>query len=173
MPSPTFGLSSVTILINACHVECSHVSEPLYALALDPQLTSCAMVGHEHKWQRRLELFQKQTSADPVILSDGAFLPQMENVWAVTIQKMFSIFGIVSPALYDPRVRQYIDEVVDKRNAVAHGREGAATMGQAYTTGRLQNLLDELSKQTQYIFSAFGEHISTKAFVKVSHRALY
>jgi hypothetical protein len=76
------------------------------------------MVGHEHKWQRRLELFQKQTSADPVILSDGAFLPQMENVWAVTIQKMFSIFGIVSPALYDPRVRQYIDEVVDKRNAV-------------------------------------------------------
>ncbi len=171
--SLTRTITEATLLINACRVEFGHVNETLYALALDPQLNSCAAVGRDLKWQRRAELFQKQASADPVVLSDGAFLSQMENVWAATIQKMFSTFGIPLPALYSPRVRQYIDEVVDKRNAVAHGRESAATLGQAYTTGRLQNLLDELSTQTQYIFSTFEHHISTKAFIKASHQKLY
>jgi len=97
----------------------------------------------------------------------------MDNAWAATVQKMFDIFGITQPALYNVRVRQYIDEVVGKRNAVAHGRESAATIGQSYTTGDLQKLLDEIATQTRYVFSIFEGHILTKAFVRASHQALY
>jgi hypothetical protein len=165
--------TEATMIINNHNVEYNHVSTPLYALALDPQLTSCAAVGPDLRWKRRAELFDKQVSADHVELLDGAFLPQLENVWAHTIAKMFNVFGITLQPLYDPKVRQYINQVVEKRNAVAHGREAASAVGQAYTTGDLQNLLDELSRQAQYIFAAFEGHITAKAFVKLAHQHLY
>lgn len=171
--SITRAVTELTILINSRSVEIGHINASLYALALDPQLASCMAVGRDFKWQRRVELFQKQASSDPAIIHDTPFLSQMENVWANVIQKMFTVFGISIPALYDPKVRQYIDEVVDKRNAVAHGRESASKIGQAYTTGRLQNLLEEMSRQMQYIFSAFEDHLDTKAFVKVPYQRLY
>jgi hypothetical protein len=171
--SLTRTMIEITVFINSRRVEMSHVSEPLYALALEPQLTSCATVGRDYKWQRRVELFLKQASSDLAILHDGPFLTQMENMWANTIQKMFKVFGVSVPALYEPRVRQYIDEVVDKRNAVSHGRESAANIGQAYTTGGLQNLLDELTKQVQYVLSVFEVHLLSKAFVKAAFQGLY
>ena len=84
----------------------------------------------------------------------------MDNVWAATVQKMFDVFGINRPALYDVKVRQYIDEVVDKRNAVAHGRESAAITGQSYTTRDLQK-------------TSFEGHIAAKSFIRVDHQSLY
>jgi hypothetical protein len=173
--SLTRTLTEATILINASRVEYGHMNELLYGLALDPQLASLTApgAGRDLKWERRAELFRKQACTDPVVLFDGAFAPEVQNAWAKTIQKMFNVFGITQPALHDPRVKQYIDEVVDKRNAVAHGRESAARTGQAYTTESLQNLNDQLSKQAQYVFSIFESHISTKAFVKIAHQSLY
>lgn len=173
--SLTRTLTEVTVLINGCRVEYGHISELLYGLALDSQLASLTApgAGRDSKWQRRAELFRIQTCAEPVVLLESAFAPELQNAWAKTIYKMFDVFGVRQPALYDPRVRQYIDDVVEKRNAVAHGRESAARIGQAYTTGDLQNLNDQLSKQTQYIFSVFESHISAKDFVKVAHQSLY
>jgi hypothetical protein len=171
--SITRTLTEVSALINSRRVEYGHISDLLYPLALDAELTSVAMIGRDLKWQRRAELFRKQKCADPVNLLQGAFLAQLDNMWAATVQKMFAIFGLNEPALYDIKVRQYIDEVVEKRNAVAHGRESASTVGQAYTTGALQNLLNEIATQAQYVLSAFDGHISTKAFVKVSYQGLY
>jgi len=169
----TRTLSEVSALITNLRVEYCHINELLYPLALDPELTSITEVGRDRKWEKRAELFRKQLCADPVVLLEGAFLAQMDNAWAATVQKMFDIFGITQPALYNVRVRQYIDEVVGKRNAVAHGRESAATIGQSYTTGDLQKLLDEIATQTRYVFSIFEGHILTKAFVRASHQALY
>jgi hypothetical protein len=97
----------------------------------------------------------------------------MENIWAETIQKAFDLFGLSSNAFYDVRVKQYIDEVVDKRNAVGHGRESAATIGQAYTSGRLQTLLDEINKQTQFVVSEFENLLLTRAFISPIHQAAY
>lgn len=173
--SLTRTLTEATVLINACRVEYGHMNELLYGLALDPQLASltAAEARRDSKWQRRTELFRKQACADPVVLLDSAFAPELQNAKANTIQKMFDVFGITQPALYDPRVKQYIDEVVDKRNAVAHGRESASSTGQAYTTVSLQNLNDQLSRQVQYTFSVFENHISTKSFVKTAHLSRY
>jgi hypothetical protein len=169
--SLTRTLTEVCALINNLRVEYCHISELLYPLALDPELTSVSSVGRDSKWQKRADLFRKQACADPVILLEGAL--QMDNVWVATVQKMFDVFGVNRPALYDVKVRQYIDEVVAKRNAVAHGRDSAAITGQSYTTRDLQKLIDEVATQTQYIFSAFEGHISAKSFIRIGHQALY
>ena len=171
--SITRTIIETSAVLNSRKVNYQHVHTLLYSLALDPQLTSISMVGRDNKWQRRMDLFQKQISAEPAIFNGAAVLPDMENIWADTIRKTFQIFGIVRPALYDVRVKQYIDEVVEKRNAVAHGRESAATVGQAYTGARLQILIDEANMQIQYMFSAFENLILTKGFIAPDYHSSY
>ena len=171
--SVTRTVSETSGLINIRRVRLEHVHNLLYPLALDPELTSIAMVGRENKWQRRADLFRRQFSSESAIFHETAILPDLENIWANTLQKLFDVFGIAQPAFYDPRVKQYVDEVVDKRNAVAHGRESAATIGQAYTSGTLQVLLDELSRQMQFTFASFENLILTKSFISPLHQAAY
>lgn len=160
-------------MVNNTSVTYEHIDDKLYALALDPQLTSCAMVGREHRWQKRIGLFQKQFSTETVQISEGAFLDQLENIWAKTITKTFGVLGLPDAALHNPRISQYVDEVVDRRNAVAHGRESAAVIGQSYTTGRLQILQDEISTQAQYMMACIEQHLDGKSFIKVQHKHAY
>jgi len=166
-------LIEATALINAHSLQYCHMSDQMYAFALDPQLRSVEESSRNTKWRRRSEIFRVQTCSNPVKLLESAFLTEVQNIWAETIQRSFDIFGITVPSLYDPRVKQYINEVVEKRNAVSHGRESAATIGKAYTLTSLQRLIDELNRQTQYIFSVFEEHLLTKGFVKTAHKSLY
>jgi len=171
--SITRMLTEVAQLINARHVSHEHIHHLLYPLALDSELSAVSMAGRRFRWQRRMELFQRQLSSEPVQLREGTFVEEMENVWAKTVQEVFRVFGVAQPALYDIRVRQYVDEVVGRRNAIAHGRESAAVVGQAYTSGRLQMLLDELSAQTQYMFAAFDTYLVAKIFIKTDHHPIY
>lgn len=162
-----------TQTVNLAAVKYIHISDDLHALTLDPELMSCAMAGRKQRWQKRVELFKKQNSGDRVQISESAFLEQLENIWTTTIRKIFSVLGISDGALYSPRVGQYIDEVVEKRNAVAHGRESAATIGRSYTIGTLQTLHDELSMQAQYIMACFERHLDEKHFIKLQFRGIY
>lgn len=159
--------------VNAARLPYHHVNDCLYALILDPQLTSCASVKKDNRWQKRIDLFKKQISNDIVEFSEGAFISQLENIWAKTIIKTFSVLGIEEPPLHNIQVSQYIDEVVERRNSVAHGRESAAVVGQAYTMGRLQKLNDEISLQVQYMIVIIEQNLDQKHFAKLQYRSLY
>ena len=171
--SLTRAVSEVNVSINDFEVQFVHLHDHLYSLALDPELTSIASSGRKKMWQCRAELFTRQSCVEPVVINDAPIANELQNAWTAAIEKTFKIFGVSSPALFDPKVRQYIDELVEKRNAVAHGRESAAVVGQGYTTSRLQNLTDQINSQTQYFFSVFEDYISGKEFVKPRHRSSY
>jgi hypothetical protein len=167
------AVTKYTEIVNFTEVKYEHIDSQLYAFALDPQLTSCSMVGRELRWQKRFDLFHKQNSTESVKLFEGAFLDQLENIWDKTIRKTFNLLGIRDSALYDPRVAQYINEIVERRNAVAHGRESAAAVGQTYNAGRLQILHDEISTQIQYMIVCLEQHLDSKMFIKSQHKHAY
>jgi hypothetical protein len=171
--SMTRSIIEMIALFNAANLQYEHCNHLLYPLALDPELTSIAAVGRDSKWSKRADLFKRQKSSNPIVFVEGDLLRQMENIWAKTIKKMFDILGVACAELYDHRVRQYIDEVVDKRNAVAHGRESAAAIGQSYTTAMLHNLHDELVRQSQYVFLSFEEHLFNKTFIQADFQHHY
>ena len=163
----------MSALINSTSVQHCHVDDALHAYSLDPLLTSVRMSGKTRKWSSRADVFNKQKSTDAVVLNESCFLQDLSNVWAETVVQLFKVLGVPGVALYNAKVRQYIDMVVDRRNAVAHGRESPAVVGQGYTGADLQNLLDELSKQVQYMNSQFAAHLQSRSFIKSAHRSQY
>jgi RiboL-PSP-HEPN len=167
------AITEVTLLVNQQDVLFCHVNEMLYPFALDPELASITAVGRKKKWERRAEVFRRQRSNEMVRLDASALLKDLDNVWANTFTQAFIVLGISGSAHYDQRVRQYIDQVAERRNAVAHGRESAEAVGRAYTTGDLQTLLDEISQQVQYMFVKFEEAIIAKSYIKSLHLSGY
>lgn len=166
-------VAEVGAIINARKVQCCHVHEPMHALIFDSELTAAENSGRSKRWEKRQAIFIRQSSSDPASIHNSAFLSEMENVWARTIAKTFAVFGNSEQPFYDVRVKQYIDVVVERRNAVAHGRESAADVGRQYTAADIQLLHDQLSKQAAYMYISFDGFIQKREFVKVPHRASY
>lgn len=167
------AISEVSLFISSKNVQFAHVDPSVYPYALDAELSSIAGVGRPKKWQRRAELFVKLISPDVVSLNEGCVLGELENAWAETLQKVFLIFGLPMSPFYDIRVKRQIDEIVERRNAVAHGRESAADVGRGYTVADLQIRQDEMVKQAEYMFTQFEDWLYDKKFVAAPHRAKY
>lgn len=167
------AVTEVSSLVSSKNVQFSHIDPSVYSFALDAELSSIADVGRSRKWQRRVSLFEKQNSPALVALNDSCVLGELENAWAATLQKIFLIFGISANPFYDLRVKRQIDEIVDRRNAVAHGRESAADVGRGYTVADLQIRQDEILRQVGYMFEQFEDWLERKHYVAPLHRHRY
>ena len=103
----------------------------LLALFLDPQITSLRDCGLQKSWERRLALFERAASNDPVqpvssIPDDGTHY-RYEH-----IQLVLQVFGIALPKFF-VRHRHAINEIVNHRNDIAHGSTTAAGVGRRYS----------------------------------------
>jgi hypothetical protein len=160
-------------LINATVVQLQHLHHRVYPLALDPELTSIRNIGRNRKWESRLNLFEREVVADAAVLHDSVFLEDLDNISTECLTRVFVAFDVPPPILYDPRARQYIEEVKDKRNAVSHGRESPMSYGQAVTANDLERRYEALSIQAGFMVSVFETYLIGKMFVRPAFQHLY
>ncbi len=117
---------SATIgIISSAGVSFSHMESVFYSIALDAPLTSVQTTQGSAKWKKRVELFTQQSASGPCAVNDVVLGAYLQNIWVASLEQVFSCFGIVGAVVPSNRHRDYIDELTDKRNAVAHGRESS------------------------------------------------
>lgn len=156
--------------IGASGVTNNQLCKEFYALALDPQFKSVAAQGKATKWDKRQSLIVELKSERSAVIHSSSLLSELGNVWASSLKQLFSAFGITSSHLHSPSAGQYIDEVVDNRNKIAHGRESASTVGRSYTLTMLQVRLDQLEMQKEYLISTFENIVDLKLYVDEEFR---
>ena len=167
-------ITDLSLFVSSESIPCNHIDRAALGLVLDPQFKSIATPGGKNKkWERRASLIERQASADPATVHDEALTSELGNIWPNALVQIFSAFGLTHSPFYSKTVSQYIHEVVDKRNAVAHGRESPITVGQSYTIQMLENLLEEIEKQKDYLFGEFDSYLTTKSYIHPAHRAAY
>lgn len=159
--------------VTSCRVKTAHLVPPLFSLALDPELSSLSNIGEKKKWQRRLDVFDRQNSHDECVLNDLVFGDHLQNVWLISLTQVFHCLNIPNPVVPDPRFGLFINEIVEKRNAVAHGRESPADVGRGTRSPDLQKRLDAITTVVQHIFDSYEQALSTYSFVAPQHRASY
>lgn len=87
-------------------------------------------------------------------IDETLFSSLLMNIWANTIDEVVGAFGISGFAL-TVSDRALINELVDKRNAVAHGRESAASVGEKYRCDELRKRLNS----TQVLMTTFIDRL--------------
>jgi len=143
----------------------SDVRHELLALILNSELESASASNRHNKWSRHIELFRRTRCHEPI--SSGAFestFPtdgshfrpqQLETIW--------SLFGIATPIVATPRHRGRIEEMVEHRNAIAHGRESPDAIGRRFSEADIQSRINDTEALCAHVIDTLEIHCSNPA----------
>lgn len=171
--SVTEAVQNFITFLSSSRVEYRHLLHVLNVVALDPELSSARDAGEKKKWETRRAIFTPLTNQSICAVDNTVFGSFLHNVWPRTIEEIFLCLGINKPATPSPREVTYLKEIVEKRNAVAHGRETATDVGEGLTADELQKRLDATYIASVHVLDAIEEHAVSLSFVRPDFHAKY
>lgn len=105
-------------------------------------------------------------------IDETLFSSLLMNIWANTIDEVVGAFGISGFTLTISD-RALIDELVDKRNAVAHGRESAASVGEKYRCDELRKRLNDIQVLMTTFIDRLEAYFEQREFLQPLKQASY
>jgi len=132
----------------------------LLSLALDPELESAGKCLQDNLWKNRMGLFRRVNSPDNVGIADTVFPKDGSHFRVRQLRTIWEIFGITTSIVLESKHLGYIDELVDNRNAIAHGRETAASVGRRYTSGDIADRITGNQQAWLHLVSCMQAHVA-------------
>lgn len=161
-------IEQTLLLIKSKNIKNRHFSTLFNVISLNSKMQSFKQCGYKEYFDRSSDIFEGVDSESIFDISNTIFSQNLQNIWYKTIQDTIRSFG-ATPILVEPRVRLTIDEVVDKRNAVAHGRETPIVVGERHRCNVLRTKTQEIQMVVEQIISTFEEYIANYKFLKPSY----
>lgn len=112
-------------------------------------------------------IFSSLESNEIMNIDEFQFSDVLMNVWTNSILEVFNSFGI-SSFVVEPRVRTTIDELVENRNKVAHGRESALVVGERHRSKILRDKFSIVTSLIDSVIAHLEAFYNTRAFLRVN-----
>lgn len=141
-------------------------------IALNGKMTAFKNCGSREYFNKSIDIFEAVNSTDVTNINNTVLSGTLQNVWFSTIQTTLESFCI-APLAVTPRVKVTVDEVVEKRNAVAHGRETPVVVGERFRCQLLRAKTAEVQLVSDMFVDAFENYLRNAEFVKQEHRPDY
>lgn len=135
----------------------------LLSLALHTSVSSIIDSGRKTQWNRRMALFTKSCSTDPIDVPDNAFPNDGSHFRIQQLRTIWAIFGITDPVVPTVLMAPLIAELVENRNAIAHGRKTAHEVGRRYSKAEIKRKNDQTKQICTHIVSTIENHCSNPA----------
>jgi len=125
-----------------------------------------ALLGSSKKtlWNKKKELFDALFSSEPALIDDSVFPTDGINISQKQIEDIWEIFHLSGDAIPIGINTWILGEIKDHRNAIAHGREKAATIGGRYTAQTLTQRVADVEALCFHIVSGFESISINKAY---------
>lgn len=159
-------------IIKSHDIPQKHLMVTMGTIAQHNRLKSFKDCSYKIFYPRSAEIFNSIESDEKFNTEDTIFSTLLQNVWFKTIQEIFCSFGIQN-LIVDQRVQATINEIVDKRNAVAHGRETPTSVGERHRSNVLRTRTDEVINFIDLFISHFEEFLENRKFVRADFRYIY
>ena len=125
--------------------EMNNILPSLLALFLDPELRSFRDAQRKNEWHVRIKLFERIFSKNKMDLSSDTNPPDDGSHYRYShLVLIFKVFGIKRIPVPRRRHERRISEVVDHRNAIAHGRETPQDIGRRYTRSEIRKAIHQI-----------------------------
>jgi hypothetical protein len=135
-------------------------------LILNSRWQSASESGVSKMWESRINLLHAihsddstSTLDDSIFPFDGSHYrsPQLKTVWR--------LMGIPFAVVPEPRLIGRIDELVENRNAVAHGRRTPEDVGRAYSWQDIGSRIVDVKSICEYVHGTLLNHYSSGGLV--------
>ncbi|WP_347889196.1 HEPN domain-containing protein [Vibrio fluvialis] len=160
-------------VIGTKKIKHQHYTTAFNSIALDAQMASFKSAGKDRRLSCAVGVFETMECSNESKINDSIFAPSLQNVWFDTVQILFRCFGIAGIDDADGSFKLAIDEVVNNRNAVAHGRIPAQHIGERQRCDVLSDRLRKIESCTGQIVEKFESYLDNKEYLKPVHRADY
>ena len=158
----TTSVQAALDMIQQQSLSYNQLQRGLLALVLDPKWRSAGQVGPRGLWDSRLALIEAMHDTTPIVdLDDKLFPADGSHYRAQQLKTIERVFGITSPILPESRLIGRIHELVEKRNAIAHGRNTAREVGGRFTNSEMEARIADTDAIAQHVIDAMENHCST------------
>jgi hypothetical protein len=165
-------IETCLLLIASKNVRFKHFSPTLLSIALSDKVKSLVDSNHQSSMTKSAEIFEASISQNIANINETALSNKLQNVWVKTINEVVKILGM-EEVMISAQMKITINEIVDKRNAVAHGRDSAASIGERFRANELRDRLNLVSSATHIIIDSIEVHCEKMRYIKPSARRLY
>lgn len=139
----------------------SRIHHRALTLALHPGFISIADSSTKKVWKKRIELVSDIESSLPIAsLIDTTFPSDGSHYRVQQINTIWEIFGLTVPVLPENRLIGRIDELVENRNAIAHGRRTADDVGSGFSSDDMRKRIDDIEVISIYLLTEMESHYS-------------
>lgn len=161
------------ILAEGYKVQHQHLSPRFFTVAMSGQFQSIRDASKANRWKSRINFLEKQFSSTSCSVNSVAFSEELMNVWVPTISELFECLGISKDPLPNLAYTGYINAIVEKRNAVAHGRTSPVEIGRTLRSPELKKYWEIVAETSEYIFQSLGIYIEQLQFIAPIERNRY
>lgn len=165
-------VETTLILISSKSVKGVHYSQQFSSVAFYDKLKSFKDSSYTKFLIKSSDIFEEARSSRVTKINDSAFSSILQNVWSRTLEEIYICFGMKNLNV-TAQERATIDEIVDKRNAVAHGRESAAVVGERHRCNILREKHNILSEVVIRIVDDMEYFYLSKSYIKPSAKKNY
>ena len=141
----------------------SDLSPTLLSLFLHPKFQSVEDCSPKNQWSSRFALVREAFSNQQATISNAVFPSDGSHFRYTHLQLIFEVLGIRRPPTRRRRHLYRINEVVDHRNAIAHGRETAESIGRRYSRVDVHNVMKQMRSVCLLLISATEAHCNDSA----------
>ena len=159
-------------------------SQFLSALQIDPQkpidykkYILCSALNSEFNaltsgakkgiWNKKVQLLDSIFSDQVAEFDNTVFPTDGRNITYNELADVWKLFHLPEPIVPEGIHPWLISEIKNHRNAIAHGREKADTIGGRFTIELLENRLRAVDMLCSHIVTVFIEHYRTKSFLNI------
>lgn len=157
-------IEQTILLVKSESVQNKHYENSFNVISLNSKMQGFKQCSYKNYFTKSIEVFESLGAEDSFDLNNTLFSENLQNIWYNTLQETVRSFG-ANPISIDPRVRLTIDEVVEKRNAVAHGRETPVSVGERHRANILRTKTQEIQLVVEQFISTFEEYVLNKKYI--------
>jgi len=165
-------IEQTILLIKSENIKNKHYVMPFNVISLNSKMQGFKQCGYKDYFYKSSEVFEAVDSEDRFEISNTIFSQNLQNVWFKTIEETIKSFGAKSIEV-DTRVRFTVDEIVEKRNAVAHGRETPISVGERYRCSVLRDKTREIQMVADLFVATFERYIQEYDYLREEHKDVY
>lgn len=136
----------------------------LLSIVLHSQCDAMAF-SSKRNWEKRWNLFETLEANPTVTISEELLPTDGHNLRFRQLEMIWKAFAIADPIVPNPAIGGRIKELVDNRNAIAHGNATALEIGARVTIADLYDKYNDISGYCSYFLNTIESHVLNKAYL--------
>lgn len=165
-------LQLLLVKIKALQPKNKHVVLAFNVISMARRWKSVKDTGYKDIFPKMSEFFSCLDSTEYLGIDETLFAGLLQNIWADTIEEVVKALGVPGFKLTIGD-RAVVDELVENRNAIAHGRESVSSIGGRYRSDDLRKKLEDIQSLIVKLIDRVETYFNQREFLHPSDRALY